>query len=80
MEISDIKLEMELAGVDSVDITEIVNLYCTKEFSSELIDNELLKRGYEKIFDIDYDAYDDWEDDDGYAPIEKFQHKQHYRD
>ena len=82
MTISDIVLEMELGGVDSADIAEIVALCRSKGLNSEMIDSELLKRGYDKIFTVDYDSYDDygsWEDDD-YASIEKFPHKQHYRD
>jgi hypothetical protein len=82
MKVSDIVLEMELGGVDEADIAEIVTLCESKGFNSEMIDEELLKRGYDKIFTIDYEMYDEygaWEDDD-YATVEKFPHKQHYRE
>ena len=82
MKISDAILEMELYGVDAADIAAIVDLCESKGFNSETVDDELIKRGYEKIFTVDYDAYDEygsWEDDD-YASVEKFPHKQHYRD
>lgn len=82
MKISDIKLEMELGGVDEADIADIVKLCEIKGFSSEMIDEELLKRGYDRIFTVDYDmydGYDEWEEDD-YASVEKFPHKQHYRE
>jgi len=82
MKVSDIILEMELGGVDAADIADIVTLCESKGLNSEMIDDELLKRGYDKIFTVDYDAYDDydeWEDDD-YASVEKFSHKQHFVD
>ncbi|MCJ7766616.1 MAG: hypothetical protein MUP09_11865 [Thiovulaceae bacterium] len=83
MQISDVRLEMEMGGVDSADIAEIVELCNSRGMNSEMIDDELIKRGYEKIFTVDYDAYDnydDWEDDDGYAPVQKFPHKQQYNE
>lgn len=82
MKVSDIILEMELGGVDAADIADIVSLCESKGLNSEMIDDELLRRGYDKIFTVDYDAYDeydDWEDDD-YASVEKFSHKQHFID
>lgn len=83
MKISDIRLEMELGGVDEADIADIVALCTSKGLTNDMLDDELLKRGYDRLFTVDYDSfdddYDDWEDDD-YASIEKFPHKQHYRD
>jgi hypothetical protein len=82
MKISDAILEMELYGVDAADIAVIVSLCESKGFNSEMVDEELQKRGYEKIFTVDYDAYDEydgWEDDE-FASVEKFPHKPHYRD
>ncbi len=81
MEVSDIKLEMELGGVDSADIAEILELCNDKGFNSETIDHELAKRGYDKIFTVDYDDYDDWDDDDDeYASIERFPYKKSFKD
>ena len=82
MKISDIRLEMELGGVDEADIAEIVALCNCKGLSNDMLDDELLKRGYERMFTVDYDMYDDygdWELDE-FASVEKFPHKQHYRD
>ncbi len=79
MEISDIQLEMELNGVSAADIADLLKLCDQKGFDSELIDNELIKRGYDKIFTVDYDDYDDWEDDD-YAQVEKFPYKKGFMD
>lgn len=82
MKVSDLKLEMELAGVDEADIAEIVALNNEKGLSDEGLDQELVKRGYEKLFSVDYDAYDDYDDweDDEYMSVEKFPHRQEYRD
>ena len=79
MDISDIVFEMELNDVDTADIAAIVALCKSKGFNSAYIDEELSKRGYSKIFTIDYDSYDNdgWEDDE-YASIEKFPHKHQY--
>ncbi len=82
MKISDVILEMEMGGVDSADIAEIVKLCETLGLDAEMLDAELVKRGYEKIFTVDYDAYDDFEgwDEDDYVSVQKFPHKQHYKD
>ena len=78
MEISDIQLEMELGGVDSADIAEILKLCENKGFTNDVLDDELIKRGYEKIFTVDYDAYEDW--DDEYSSVEKFPYKKGFGD
>ena len=82
MNISDVVFEMELGGVDAADIADIVKLYEGKVINSESIDEELLKRGYPRIFTVDYDEYDEygsWEDDE-YSMVEKFPHKRKYED
>jgi hypothetical protein len=79
MNISDVMFEMELAGVDEADIADIVKLYDGKVLNENLIDDELSKRGYPKIFNIDYDEYDDW-DSDEYNSEEKIPHKFKYED
>lgn len=78
MNVSDVVFEMELNGVDAADIADIVQLCNNKGFNSDFIDGELLKRGYTKIFTIDYDAYDDYDDWEDNSPIEKFPYKQEY--
>lgn len=81
MKISDIKLEMELYGVDSEDIAEILDVCKSKGYDTQMIDTELEKRGYEKIFSINYDEYDDMDDfDDEYPSVQKFGHKKNYID
>ncbi len=82
MKISDIQLEMELGGVDAADIAKILNLCDSKGFNSEMLDEELVKLGYDKIFTVDYDAYDEYDDweDEGYSSVEKFPYRQNFRD
>ena len=78
MKISDIKLEMELYGVDSEDITEILEICKAKGYDTEAIDDELEKKGYERIFSINYDDEDEL--DDEYPAVQKFTHKKNYID
>lgn len=77
MRVSDVIFEMELGGVDAADIDSIVELCKENGFDSDFIDEELLKRGYPRIFS--YEDYDDF-DDGGYFSVEKFAHKNQYRD
>lgn len=77
MKISELEFEMEINGVDEADIAEIVDLYKDKEINTNVVDAELVRRGYAKIFSIDYDDYDEGWEDDEYEEIEKFPHKHH---
>lgn len=77
MKISDIQLEMELYGVDSEDITEILEICKSKAYDTQAIDEELQKRGYEPLFTLDYEE-DDF--DDEYPAVQKFSHKKNYVD
>jgi hypothetical protein len=79
MKISDYELEMKMYGVDATDIAEILELCKHIGYDSERMDEELVKRGYEPIFGVDYDSYDDYEDDE-YGEIEPFPHKRHFKD
>ncbi|MCK9490604.1 MAG: hypothetical protein M0Q24_00830 [Sulfurimonas sp.] len=78
MNISDVVFEMELSGVDARDIESIVELCRDKGFNSELLDEELVKKGYPKIFSVNYEEYDDFDDD--YFAVEKFPYKNQYID
>ncbi len=82
MQISEIKLEMELNGVDAADIAEIIEQCKAKGLSNELLDEALVLRGYEKIFSVNYDDYDDWDEwgEDEYSSVEKFPYKKSYSD
>ncbi len=82
MNISDMVFDMELAGVDAAHIADIVELCKSKSFNSEMLDEELIKLGYPKIFTIEYDDYDEYSnfDDEDYYSTEKFSHKRHFKD
>ena len=78
MKISDIQLEMELYGVDSEDIAEILEICKSKGYDLQALDEELEKKGYEPIFSIHYDEDDDEYDE--YPTVQKFSHKKNYID
>lgn len=82
MKVSDVVFEMELGGVDEADIAEILSTCKGKSYDGELLDEELVKRGYSKLFTVDYDGYDDYDDwkDDEYSSVEKFPHRHSYTD
>lgn len=81
MTVSDIELEMKYNGVVEADIASILAACKTKGFGPDVLDEELEKRGYEKIFTFDYDNNDDdWDDDDDFDPIERFPHKHRFDD
>jgi len=82
MTISDIELEMKLNGVSAADIAAILKVCKTKGYGTATLDDELEKKGYDKIFTVNYDDNDDeWDDDDdGFAPIERFPYKHRFDD
>ena len=81
MTISDIELEMKLNGVGEADIASIFAVCKTKGYGLSTLDDELEKRGYDKIFTVNYDdEEEEWDDDDDFAPIERFPHKNRFDD
>ena len=82
MTVSDIELEMKLNGVSEADIAAILKVCKTKGYGPATLDEELERKGYDKIFTVDYDEDDgDWgDDDDDFAPIERFPHKHRFDD
>lgn len=63
MTIDEIRFEMRINDVKESDIEEIIEECRHSGFSSEDIDQALQKRGYPKIFTIDYDALDTYDED-----------------
>ena len=62
MTISDIEFDMDINDVSAKDISEIIEICNKSGFSLESIDDELQKRGYKRIFTVDYDENnDEWE-------------------
>jgi hypothetical protein len=74
MNYEDIEYALFLNGVMPKDIEYILNLSKENGVSYDIIDEELVKMGYEKIFD----AEDDWDND--FNNIEKFNHRHKYSD
>lgn len=62
MTISEIEFEMKINDVQQSDIAAIIEICKIKGFSAEGLDEELVKRGYEKIFTVNYDDTDGYED------------------
>jgi len=74
-------MEMEFNGVEEADIASILAVCKTKGYAPETLDDELVKRGYERIFSFNFDNdVDGWEEDDDLAPIERFPHKHRFDD
>ena len=63
MTIADIEFEMNINDVADKDISEIIEICKQSGFSRESLDEELQKRGYPKIFTVDYDDMDDENED-----------------
>ncbi|MFT7824228.1 MAG: hypothetical protein ABXS92_05645 [Sulfurimonas sp.] len=63
MTIEEIRFEMQINEVSKEDIEKIIEECTHSGFSPEHIDEELLKRGYQKIFTIDYEALDTYNED-----------------
>lgn len=63
MTIEDIRFEMSINDVKPSDIEEIIEKCRHSGFSSEELDQELQKRGYAKIFTVDYDALDTYDEE-----------------
>ncbi len=70
MTLKDIEFELELNAVMASDIEHILNISKKNGILIEQIDEELVKLGYEKIFDTS----DYWNDDD-FDYGEKFHRK-----
>jgi hypothetical protein len=64
MTFKDVVNEMRANGVEEEDIKTIVEQAKKSRFNPKLVDDALVKLGYEKIFTIDYDDNYDDEDDD----------------
>ena len=63
MTIADIEFEMNINDVMEKDISEIIEICNKSGFNLESIDDELQRRGYRRIFTVDYDDdnNDEWQ-------------------
>ncbi|MDX1808699.1 MAG: hypothetical protein R3331_04105 [Sulfurospirillaceae bacterium] len=72
MTFKDVVNEMRANGVAEEDIKTILEQSKKSRYNPKLIDEELEKMGYEKIFTIDYDDnYDDDDDIDDFPSSQK---------
>jgi hypothetical protein len=55
-------LEMRYSGISEEDIEEILEVCKKKGISPQNIDQELEKRGLDKVFEFEYDASESWFD------------------
>lgn len=74
MTIKDLEYALWLNGVTPKDTEYILDLSKKNGVLSELVDNELEKLGYDKIFDIE----DDFVEDEDYDYVERFPHKNRF--
>ncbi len=68
----DLAIIYELRANDvSEEHIELIMSRVKNRLTEENIDKELVKLGYQKIFTVDYDEYDNYDFDDGYSPSNK---------
>ena len=73
MTLKDLKFSLELGCVLNKDIEYLLDFSKKNGINTEEIDNELVKLGYEKVFENDFD--NDFDDDEEFGYVEKFPHK-----
>ena len=64
MTIEEIRFEMNINDVDPKDAEEIIEECTHSGFSPEHMDEELQKRGYAKIFTVNYEDLDTYDEDE----------------
>ncbi len=68
----DLAIIYELRANDvSEEHIELIMSRVKNRLTEENIDKELVKLGYQKIFTVDYDEYDNYDFDDGYSTNNK---------
>lgn len=78
MTLEDIRLEMRVNGVEEEDLAQIMAVCKSKGYGAETLDEELEKLGYRRIFSVDED--DEEEYDDLFSEMEPFPHKHRFDD
>ncbi|MDY0121873.1 MAG: hypothetical protein RBR54_08000 [Sulfurimonas sp.] len=74
MTLQDLQFALELGCVMGKDIDAILEYSQENGIDTEKIDAMLEELGYDKVFENDFDDYDD----DEYGYIEKFPHKNRF--
>lgn len=81
MTFKDVVNEMRANGVEEEDIKTIVEQSKKSRFNPKLVDDALVKMGYEKIFTIDYeDNYDDDDDEADDFPSSQKIYRRHNKE
>ncbi len=71
MTINEAVLEMRYSGILEEDIEAIIEVCKTRGLKPQIIDQELEKRGLEKVFELEYDTSESWLDTTAGAPVHK---------
>ena len=71
MTVNEAILEMRSSGVLEEDIEAIIEVCKTKGLKPQIIDQELEKRGLEKVFELEYDTSENWLDTTSGASLHK---------
>ncbi|ACZ11375.1 hypothetical protein [Sulfurospirillum deleyianum] len=53
-------LEMRYSGIPEEDIEEILEICKKKGLTPQNLDGELEKKGFDKVFEFEYDASESW--------------------
>ncbi len=69
-------LEMRYSGIPEEDIEEILEVCKKKGLTPQNIDEELEKKGLDKVFEFEYDASESWFESGANAPAHKVPGKQ----
>lgn len=62
MTVNEAVLEMRYSGIPEEDIEEILEVCKKRGITPQNIDQELEKRGLDKVFEFEYDASESWYD------------------
>ena len=71
MTVNEAILEMRYSGISEEDIEAIIEVCKVRGIKPQIIDQELEKRGLEKVFELEYDASESWLDTTGGASAHK---------
>ncbi|MBN1840176.1 MAG: hypothetical protein JW802_09075 [Campylobacterales bacterium] len=69
-------LEMRYGGIPEEDIEEILDVCKKKGLTPQNLDSELEKKGFDKVFEFEYDASESWFESGANAPVSKSTVKQ----
>lgn len=62
MTVNEAVLEMRYSGIPEESIEEILEICKKKGLTPQNLDGELEHRGFDKVFELEYDASESWYD------------------